>query len=167
MIRLKNIVPMLMLVLVAVVTIGCAAKDLSAANHGTKANYDRPGFVTGVEDGRLWVFVASSKEGQAYAASKSKPARHVVRPGAGPNGMTIRSPEFEIIDAYLMAKPGFVTGVEDGRLWVFKEGTKEADAYIAGKSKPARHVVRPGAGPNGMTIRAPEFDIIDAYLATK
>jgi hypothetical protein len=60
-----------------------------------------------------------------------------------------------------------VTGVEDGRLWVFKEGTKEADAYIASKSKPARHVVRPGAGPNGMTVRAPEFEIIDAYLATK
>ncbi len=165
MIKVKNIVPLLMLMLVAVVTIGCAAKDLDAANHGT--SYDRPGFVTGVEDGRLWVFLAGSKEGQAYAANKSKPARHVVRPGAGPNGMTIRSPEFEIIDAYLMSKPGFVVGVEDGRLWVFKEGTKEADAYVAGKSKPARHVVRPGAGPNGMTIRAPEFDIIDAYLATK
>ncbi|MBD1401489.1 hypothetical protein ICT70_12525 [Pelobacter sp. M08fum] len=81
--------------------------------------------------------------------------------------MTIRAPEFDVIDAYLMAKPGFVTGIEDGRLWVFKEGTKEADAYIASKSKPAKHVVRPGAGPNGITIRAPEFDTIDAYLVTK
>ncbi len=165
MIRFRNIMPMMMLVLAAVVTIGCAARDLDAANHGT--NYDRPGYVTAVEDGRLWVFIAGSKEAQAYTADKSKPAKHVVRPGAGPNRMTIRSPEFEIIDGYLMWKPGFVTAVQDGRLWVFKEGTKEADAYIAAKSKPAKHVVRPGAGPNGMTIRSPEFDIIDAYLATK
>ncbi|HDR46665.1 MAG TPA: hypothetical protein ENN94_03085 [Geoalkalibacter subterraneus] len=81
--------------------------------------------------------------------------------------MTIRSPEFSIMDGYLMSKPGFVTSIEDGRLWVFKEGSKEADAYITTKSKPAKHVVRPGAGPNGMTIRSPGFDIIDAYLATK
>ena len=165
MLRITNIVPMLLLTLVAVVTIGCAAKDLDAANHS--ANYDRPGYVTAVEDGRLWVFSAGSKEAQAYTASKSKPAKHVVRPGAGPNGMTIRSPEFSIMDGYLMSKPGFVTSIEDGRLWVFKEGSKEADAYITTKSKPAKHVVRPGAGPNGMTIRSPGFDIIDAYLATK
>lgn len=167
MIRFRNIVPLLMLVLVAVVTIGCAAKDLSAANPGAKSNFDRPGFITGVEDGRLWVFLEGSKEAEAYLSKKNKPAKHVVRPGAGPNGMTIRSPEFAIIDDYLTAKPGFVTGVEDGRLWVFLEGSKEAEAYLSKKSKPAKHVVRPGVGPNGMTIRAPEFDIIDAYLATK
>ncbi|MFO7764882.1 MAG: hypothetical protein R6V33_00465 [Pelovirga sp.] len=165
MIKFRNIVPIFMLALVAAVTIGCAAKDLDAANHGT--GFDRPGYVTGVEDGRLWVFQAGTKEAQAYTASKSKPAKHVVRPAAGPNGMTVRAPELGIIDGYLMSKPGFVTSVEDGRLWVFKDGSKEADAYIATKSKPAKHVVRPAAGPNGMTIRAPEFEVIDAYLATK
>ncbi|HMB16916.1 MAG TPA: hypothetical protein VKN62_11440 [Pelovirga sp.] len=165
MVKLKNILFTLMLVLVAAATIGCAAKDLSASGHST--NYDRPGFVTGVEDDRLWVFREGSTEAKAYLEKKSKPAKHVVRPGAGPNRMTVRSPEMELIDAYLLSKPGFVTAVEDGRLWVLREGSKEANAYIEKKSKPAKHVVRPGAGPNGMTIRAVEAADIDAYLATK
>ena len=163
MIRFRHMLQMLLLGLVAVVAVGCVAGELKADNHS--ASYDRPGFVTGVEDGRLWVFRAGSKEADAYLATKSKPAKHVVRPGGGPDGMTVRSPEASLIDAYMLSKPGFVTAVEDGRLWVFREGSQEAEAYLAKGSKPAKHVVRPGAGPNGITIRAPEADDIDAYLA--
>lgn len=165
MIKLKNIVPALILILVAIVTVGCAAKDLSAGSHGT--NYDRPGFVTGVEDGRLWVFREGSKEANAYLEKKSKPAKHAVRPAGGPDRMTVRSPEMELIDAYMLSKPGFVTHVEDGRLWIFKVGSEEAKNFIAKGNKPARHAVRPGGGPNNMTIRAADISDIDAYMAGK
>lgn len=165
MIRMKNIFTKLALVMVAAVALGCAATDLKAGS-GVES-YDRPGFVTGVEDGRLWVFRAGTKEANAYVETGSKPARHAVRPGGGPNGMTVRSPEMELIDAYNLSKAGFVTHVEDGRLWIFRDGSKEAEAFLASGSKPARHVVRPGAGPNGMTIRAPELTDVEAYLAVK
>lgn len=63
-------------------------------------------------------------------------------------------------------KPGFVTKVEDGRLWVFKAGSKElADMEKSGL--PAVHVSKIGEGPEGMTLKAVSNDILDAYLNTK
>lgn len=63
-------------------------------------------------------------------------------------------------------KPGFKTIVEDGRLWVFREGSKEL-AEFEKHGEPAKMVTRIGAGPNGMTIRSDSADTIDAYLAAK
>lgn len=64
-------------------------------------------------------------------------------------------------------KPGFVTFVDDnGRLWVFKADAKElADYEKAGA--PAIHVSKIGEGPEGMTIKALSYDVIDAYQAAK
>ena len=54
--------------------------------------------------------------------------------------------------------------MEDGRLWVFREGAKELSLFEeAGEL--AKHVIRPGAGPGGMTIKGPDADTIDAYLS--
>jgi hypothetical protein len=63
-------------------------------------------------------------------------------------------------------KPGFVTDVKDGRLWVFRAGSKELEAYKRG-GEPAQMVTRIAAGPNGMTIRATDAKTIDDYLATR
>ncbi|MFO7576863.1 MAG: hypothetical protein R6W66_03960 [Pelovirga sp.] len=169
MITLKKMMTVMMILLVAGMALGCAAADLQADNSATAAatSYDRPGFVTGVTDGRLWVFRAGSAEADAYLADGKTPAKHVVRPGAGPDGMTLRSPDSAILDDYRLAKEGFVTGVKEGRLWVFRAGSAEGDAYLADGKTPAKHVVRPGAGPDGMTIRAPEAADIDAYLSAR
>jgi hypothetical protein len=64
------------------------------------------------------------------------------------------------------SKPGFVTEVKDGRLWVFREGSKELTAYRT-QGEPAQMVTRVGAGPKGMTIRASDSKTIDDYLAAK
>jgi len=65
------------------------------------------------------------------------------------------------------AKPGFHTELDkDGRLWVFKADSKELEEFKA-KGKPAKHVVRPAAGPMGLTVKAVDFETIDAYLAAK
>lgn len=82
-------------------TTGCAASH-HAAGHAQAVSYDRPGFVTKMEDGRLWVFRAGSKELQEFEA-KGEPAKQVVRPGAGPGRITLKGPDAETIDAYLAA----------------------------------------------------------------
>jgi uncharacterized protein (TIGR03000 family) len=64
-------------------------------------------------------------------------------------------------------RPGFVTVLEkDGerqRLWVFRAGSKELDAYKK-SGELERHVTRIKAGPRGMTVRAPDGETLDAYL---
>ena len=65
-----------------------------------KASYDREGFATRMEDGRLWVFTSESKD-LAKFDSHGEPAKHIVRPGAGPKGMTVKATDAETLDAYL------------------------------------------------------------------
>lgn len=63
-------------------------------------------------------------------------------------------------------KPGFYTQIEDGRLWVFKEGSKELEQFTA-HGEPAVNVSRIGEGPEGMTLKAPSQEVLEAYLAEK
>jgi hypothetical protein len=65
-----------------------------------------------------------------------------------------------------VSKPGFYTQVKEGRLWVFREGSKELEEFKK-HGEPAKQVTRIGAGPNGMTIRSSDASVIDAYLAAK
>lgn len=65
-----------------------------------------------------------------------------------------------------VAKPGFYTEIRDGRLWVFREGSKELEEFKKG-GEPAHQTTRIGAGPNGMTIKSSEAKVIDEYLAAK
>jgi len=141
---------------------GCAT---AANGPGATARnpYDKPGFTTISKDGRLWVFRADSAELAAFQ-EKGKPAKHVVRPKAGPDGLTLLSPDGDIITEYLVAKPGFATILKDGRLWVFRADSAELAAFRE-KGKPAKHVVRPKAGPLGLTLLSPDAAILDEYLA--
>lgn len=61
-------------------------------------------------------------------------------------------------------KPGFVTKVENGRLWVFKEGSKELEQFEK-HGEPTINVSLIGEGPEGMTIKAPSTEVIEAYKA--
>jgi hypothetical protein len=78
---------------VAVVLAACA----------TTSGYSKPGFHTEVKDGRLWVFHEGSKE-LAEFKKHGEPAKQVTRIGGGPNGMTIKSSDASVIDAYMAAK---------------------------------------------------------------
>jgi len=141
-----------------------AAPAVVASATAAASEFDKPGFVTAVVKGRLWVFAEGSKELEAYKASGKTPAVHTVRPKAGPQGMTIIAPDGDMIVNYMVAKPGFHTMVKDGRLWVFAEGSKELEAYQASGKTPAVHTVRPKAGPLGMTIIGPDLAVLDAYM---
>lgn len=67
------------------------------------SQYDKSGFVTKIEDGRLWVFAAGSKELAAFE-QHGEPTIAVSRIGEGPEGMTLRGPSSEVLDAYQAAK---------------------------------------------------------------
>ena len=144
--------------------IGCAHADAGKKGAAAGDSYAKEGFHTQMDDGRLWVFRADSEEYREYKA-KGKPARHVVRPGAGPGGITLRAVDSETIAEYIAAQPGFHTSLDkDGRLWVFRADSEEYREYKA-KGKPAKHVVRPGAGPTGLTLKAVDAETLDDYLS--
>ena len=65
-----------------------------------------------------------------------------------------------------LSKPGFYTEVKDGRLWVFRDGSKEL-AEFRQHGEPANQVTRIGGGPNGMTIKSSDAKVIDDYMAAK
>jgi hypothetical protein len=65
-----------------------------------------------------------------------------------------------------LSKPGFYTEVRDGRLWVFREGSKELEQFKTA-GEPAHQVTRVGVGPKGMTIKSSDAKVIDDYLAAK
>ena len=128
------------------------------------SEFDRAGFATTVRDGRLWAFRKGSKELEAFQGG-GESAKHVTRIGAGPNGMTLKAPDTETLDEYLASKPGYLVKIDDGRLWVFRKGSKELEAFQRG-GELAKHVTRIGAGPNGMTLKGPDTETLDGYLAT-
>lgn len=75
------------------------------------------------------------------------------------------SPEGETEGAKYQ-KPGFVTIVEKGRLWVFKEDSKELADFRA-HGEPTIAVMKIGEGPEGMTLKSSSLDVIDAYKAAQ
>ena len=63
------------------------------------AKYNKAGFITAIEKGRLWVFAEGSKELDGFR-QHGEPTVSVVNIGAGPEGMTIKSYSQDVIDAY-------------------------------------------------------------------
>lgn len=63
-------------------------------------------------------------------------------------------------------KPGFYTEIKDERLWVFQDGSKELEQFKA-HGEPAVNVSRIGEGPEGMTLKGPSYEVLDAYLSAK
>lgn len=61
-------------------------------------------------------------------------------------------------------KAGFVTFVEDGRLWVFKAGSAELEDFKK-YGEPTKMATKIGEGPEGMTIKGIDIETVDAYLA--
>jgi hypothetical protein len=67
---------------------------------------------------------------------------------------------------YDFSKPGFVTKIVDNRLWVFKAEDPELKKFEK-DGELGKHVTVPGGGPYGITVKAPDKETIDAYMADK
>jgi hypothetical protein len=89
----KSLMP-LAAVLAAAISAGCATTPASP--------YDKPGFVTKEDKGRLWVFREDSKDWEAFQ-KHGEPVKQVTKIGVGPNGMTVKSSDGKVIDEYLKA----------------------------------------------------------------
>lgn len=76
-----------------------------------------------------------------------------------------RSAEESSLDLSTFNKPGFVILEEDGRLWVFREGSTDLAKFLE-VGEPAGQVVRPQAGLYGVTLKSTESATIDEYLTT-
>jgi hypothetical protein len=63
-------------------------------------------------------------------------------------------------------KEGFVTIRKGDHLWVFHSCSEELVEFKA-KGELASHTTRIGAGPAGLTVKAPDKETILAYLAVK
>lgn len=125
-----------------------------------RATYEREGFDVYPHDGRLWVFESGSQASKDFA-NGVEPAKSVTRilPGR-----TLRSTEGETIQKYLVQRPGFFTLIEEGRLWIFREGSAEHSQFLA-TGEPAKRTTLIGAGPMGMTAMSADRETIDEYLA--
>jgi hypothetical protein len=152
---------------------GCTATqqtELSSASvkpmmSAKASSYDREGFTVIEDEGRLWIFRDGSED-LAKFKEHGEPAKMVVLPGAGPDRKTLKGTDRDTMMEYALSKPGFKVIMEDGRLWIFEAGS-EALAQFEEHGEPAKQVVRPGAGPRGITLKSVESSIIDAYLAAK
>lgn len=132
---------------ISLISQGPGGKTVRAVDRETAMEYiaTRPGFITEVEEGRLWVL----KPGQ------EKSDKHTTIVGQGPMGMTVKAADRDTIIEYLAAKPGFKTMVRDGRVWVLDYDEKPQD----------KHVTFVAAGPLGMTVKANDRDLALAYFA--
>lgn len=127
--------------------------------------FDKSAFYSTVSQGRLWVFRLGSAELTEFKTS-GEPAKCVTIPGGGPGGMTIKSSSKDVIQDYMTARDGFETKVMDDRLWVFSEGTREAENLKNGEVS-EKHLTRIGVGPMGLTIKSSDRETIDDYLWSK
>lgn len=124
------------------------SQPAQAAETATKASpFDKPGFITSVEDGRLWVL----RPGQ------EKSNNSVTLIGQGPQGMSVRALDRETAVEYIANKPGFNVTYEDGRLWVLKPGQEKSN----------NNVTLIGQGPMGMSVRALDRETAVEYIASK
>ena len=61
-------------------------------------------------------------------------------------------------------KPGFVTYEKDGRVWVFKEGSK-GEVEFKSHGEVAKQFSLIGGGPKGMTLKSDDQKTLDEYVA--
>jgi hypothetical protein len=123
------------------------------------------GFVTVETEGRWWIFRDGSKDLAAFKKT-GEPEKSYTRINAAPYKATLRAPDIETMEEYLTAKPGFVTKFDDGRLWIFRQDSKDLAEFLKNGDL-TKQVVRPGAGPRGMTLKGPDADTIIAYVTAQ
>lgn len=82
-------------------SVGKQAAQSKAKQPEMDASLQKSGFKVEVVEGRLLVFAEGSEALAKYEETGKEPAKIVVRPLAGPNRMTIMSPDADTIDAYM------------------------------------------------------------------
>ena len=147
-------------------TTGGAGKAPAATKPATADNpWKGTGFAVWDVKGDWYVFLDKAKEMEGFLKTSSL-AGAVSRPGTG-GAKSLKAPNAETLDAFAAWKNGFTIRVgKEGRIWVLKEGSKEAAAYDK-SGEPEVGVTRVGAGPGGRTVKAPDAATMEAWAAAK
>jgi hypothetical protein len=124
-----------------------------------------PGFKTFTDDGRLIVFREEDAEAATYPQHREL-GKSVTRIGAGPGGATLRAPDADTLEAFLLSGKGYVVRLQEGRLWVFAAESPEWREFLQ-HGEPGKSVTRVGAGPDGKTVKAPDAAVLDGWLASR
>lgn len=134
-------------------------------SYADAARYSVPGFVVQGHEGRLWVFKRGSAAYKSFR-EKGEPAKRVTLVGAGPNGTTLMGADKHVLQdfaaSHRFAAPGFVTASDDGRLWVFRQGSPHLASFVM-KGEPAKRVTLIGSGPEGKTLLGADKEAMEAY----
>jgi hypothetical protein len=169
---------LLQLLLCALPLVGCAVTPTAPeapaavsapavkAEKVPSTTYARVGFVVFEDEGRLWIFRDSETKALKEFMQHGELVKSVSLPAIGPERKTIRGENRDTLLSYAHTKPGFVVFHDEGRLWIFQEGEKALAEFLE-HGELVKMVVRPGAGPNRMTVRASDGAVIEAYMAAK
>lgn len=60
-------------------------------------------------------------------------------------------------------KAGLHVTEEDGRIWVFKEGSENMKMFEE-IGEPAKQYTSIGSGPDGKTVKAADLEVLNQYL---
>jgi hypothetical protein len=105
-----------------------------------------PGRTAGNTWGGSHSHAAAAKKEEPKAEPKKESKAKTYPPGApGPYDRT-----------------GLITRVKDDRLWIFRDRTKDLADFDKGTPS-EKHVTLVGEGPNGMTVKAPDAETIEAW----
>ncbi|MBP7495082.1 MAG: hypothetical protein KA771_06275 [Spirochaetales bacterium] len=108
---------------------------------------------------RLWGLVAGVILFVGCATTQSTKTDTAPAPGVTPKGEEKPAE----LDVSTYQKPGFAVATHQGRLWVFKEGSKEYEKFKS-QGEPAYQVTKVGALPGGITVKAPDTVTLYEYL---
>jgi len=67
--------------------------------------------------------------------------------------------------AWKYGRPGFAVFMDDGRLWILREGSEDLATYLR-VGEPAKSVTRIGVGPAGETIRSSDVETINDWTTS-
>jgi len=136
-------------------------------SYAASMKYATPGFAVIAAGERLWVFREKS-EGLDAFLEHGEPAKRVSLVAAGPDGRTLYGSEAadmrDFANSWKYRRDGFVVLGDEGRLWVFREGSPAYAEFLA-KGEPAKRVTRVGAGPDGLTVYGADEKTLAAYCA--
>ncbi len=156
----------------------------------TSSRYGKPGYSVYEIDGRLWVFRTGSKEHDSFL-TKGESAKRVTRISSGPGGKTLVGASTPVLESYEALWPkaaapaaqprrsmaggmtsaspygvhGFAVFEDDGRLWVFRKGSKHLTTYKT-KGEPAKRVTLIAEGPQGKTLMGSDTEAMKDYAAS-
>ncbi len=136
------------------VAAGPAGRSLRSVDRETLLEYltAKPGFVTIGDEGRVWVFRDGSPELEAFRARGGLDER-VTLLGAGPMNATLLASDRETILEWMAARPGFAVIADEGRLWVFEEGSEALETFRRDGRLDERVTVI-GAGPRNASVQS-------------